>query len=253
MRRLEELVQSGDRRCLAFTEVSELAAQWEGDRVGTQVHILPGQQLVVLKIRSHQPDGVMVPSKCTVLVNGLADGSAREGASKDTVGDVVMPSMGSRFIVSVGGLGGSRYVSQAIKAFGFNQADERLAQLRQQGPAAKLHEQIGGDLGYYVPASGVWTIPEVCQFRGMMFENRMNGRGDKMQGSVGHGIGGVVRAQVRHPQVARMMKSIGRTGAVWCGFAEGEEQVCRGSVVGDILLDIIVRASELINYLSHDI
>ena len=236
MRRLEESVQSGDRNCAAFMEVSELAAQWEGDRVGTQAHILPRQQLVVLKIRSHQADGVMEPSKCTVLVNGKADGSAREGASKEAVRNVVMPSVGSRFFICVGGRGGSGYVSQAVKAFGFDQADERLAQLKQQGGAARLHRQIGGDWGYYVPASGVWLIPEVCRFQTMMFESRMDGRGDKMQGMVGHGIGGVVRAHVRYSEVAKMMKVIGRTEQAWRGFVDGEAQVCRRSVSGDILL-----------------
>ena len=50
--------------------------------------------------------------------------------------------------------------------------------------------------------------------------------GDRMQGQVGHGIGGVVRCHVRHSEVAAMMKVIGRTRHGWRGYAEGEDQVC---------------------------
>ena len=226
MAQLEEMVLSGERQCRRFAEVAELAAVWEGDRVGTQAHILERHQLVVLKIRSHQGEEGAVPSRCTVVANELADECARKGASKEAVSDVIMPTLGSRFTISVGGVGGSEYVSQSIKRCGFDQADERLAQLRQQGPAAVLNRVVGGDFHYYVPESGVWEVPEVCQFRGKIFGSRKDGYGERMQGQVGHGIGGTVRTHVRYPEVSKMMRAIGRTREAWSGFAEGQAQVC---------------------------
>ena len=225
MAQLEGMVLSGERQCSRFTEVAELAAEWGGDRVGTQAYILMTHQLVVLKIRSHQEEGGAVPSGFTVAANELADECARRGADMEAVGNVIMPTLGSRFIISVEGVGVSGYVSQAVKRFGFDKADERLVHLRQQGPAAVLNVVVGGDFRYYVPESGVWEVPEVCQFRAKIFGDRKNGYGEKMQGQVGHGIGGTVRTHVRYPEVARMMRAIGRTREAWRGFAEGQAQV----------------------------
>jgi hypothetical protein len=238
MARLEGMVLAGERQCRRFAEVVELVTEWEGDRVGTQAHILVRHQLVVLKIRSHQEKGGAVPSGCTVAANELADECARKGASKDAVSDVIMPKLGARFIISVGGAGVSGYVSQSIKRFGFDQADLRLSQLRQQGPAAVLNGLVGGDFRYYVPESGVWEVPEVCQFRAKIFGDRNNGYGGKMQGQVGHGIGGTVRTHVRYPEVSRMMKAIGRTRGAWRGFAEGQAQVCESMymVMGNLVM-----------------
>ena len=230
MARLEGMVLAGERQCREFAEVVALVTDWEGDRVGTQAHVLVRQQLVVLKIRSHQ-DGVAIPSGCTVAANELADECAGEGASKDAVIDVISPSVGARFTISVGGVGVSGYVSQSVKRFGLDQADMRLSQLRQQGAPAVLNELVGGDFRYYVPESGVWVVPEVCQFRAMMFGDRYNGYGDKMQGQVVHGIGGTVRAHVRYREVSRMMKAIGRARGAWGGFIEGEAQVCESMYV----------------------
>ena len=128
-------------------------------------------------------------------------------------------------------MGVSGYVSQSVKRFGLDQADMRLSQLRQQGAPAVLNELVGGDFQYYVPESGVWVVPEVCQFRAMMFGDRYNGYGDKMQGQVVHGIGGTVRAHVRYREVSRMMKAIGRARGAWGGFIEGEAQVCESMYV----------------------
>ena len=48
MAQLEGMVLSGERQCSRFTEVAELAAEWGGDRVGTQAHILMTHQLVAV-------------------------------------------------------------------------------------------------------------------------------------------------------------------------------------------------------------
>ena len=91
---MEKAVISGERRCSFFEELVQVVEGWDGDVNGTQAYVLHEHLLVLLKIKSHQPEGEDRPCKLAVYANEAADRLAGAGARMDGVEDIYVPGVG---------------------------------------------------------------------------------------------------------------------------------------------------------------
>ena len=223
MRRLRALVESGERQVGVFEDVRREALGWRTDGEQTAVHILEKEQLVVLKIHSHQEGGEYLPSGFTVTLNAMADTLAKGGAAEGELSDIIVPSMGSQFYQTGRGVGILGYVGRGIRMMGEEQADMRLRELRQQGILARLGEKVGE--GYYEVGNGALHSPRVQRFSRRVWGGELGGAEERARGAVTHGVGGTVRAHCHSPEAAKMMRSIGKDPRKWGGYARGEDQV----------------------------
>ena len=73
MERLRELVESWERKVEVYREAVRVASLWVGDGTRTRTYYLDKEQLIVLKIQSHQEKLKFVPNRFTVTMNAMAD------------------------------------------------------------------------------------------------------------------------------------------------------------------------------------
>ena len=227
---MRKAVASGARRCSFFDELVRVAEGWVGNVNETQAYVFREHLLVVLKIKSHQPEGEDVPCRMAVVANEAADELAGAGARKGSVDDIYVPGAGANTTIMIGDRGSRRYVSRSLRDLGFEQARSQLLELGQQGAAAQLHSRIGGAYGYYNFTGGVWSLESVGQFMKRMCGDTKSGEGWKRQGMVKSGISGAVRVYAHHGWVARMMRALSDCEDTREEYIEGGDQV--SGVVG---------------------
>ena len=225
MSRLRALVEAGERQVGVFEDVRRVALGWRADGEQTAVHILEKERLVVLKIHSHQERGEYLPSGYTVTLNDMADSLAKGGASEGEVPNIIVPSMGSQFYQTFGGVGMLGYVGRVIRRLGEEQADMKLRGLRQQGILARLGEEVGE--GYYEVGNEAFQSPRVQRFSRVVWGGELRGAEERARGAMTHGVGGTVRAHCHCPEAARMMQAIGEDQERWGRYALGVDQVRR--------------------------
>ena len=222
---MRKAVASGARRCSFFDDLVRVVEGWAGNVNETQAYVFPELLLVVLKIKSHQPEGENIPCRMAVVANEAADESAGAGAHMGIVDDIYVPGVGASTTIMIGNRGSRRYVSRSLEDLGFEHARRQLVKLGQQGVAAHLHSRIGGDYGYSNYTGGVWKLESVRQFMARMFGDTKSGEGLKLQGKVKSGISGAVRVHVYHGWVARMMRALSDREETREEYVEGGDQV----------------------------
>ena len=223
---IKRAVSNGSRECSFFTDLARIARSWEGDVNGTQAYVFEEHLLVVLKVRSHPPEGVNEPCALTRYANEASDVRAGEGGLKASVEDIMWPAGGSETILTLHGRANMQYVSKTLRDEGYRQSQVRLARLGQQGAASQLYPRIGGEHKYYFFTRGTWGESATSRFRDRLFGDRLTGGERKAHGRVQSGVGGVVRVWVHNGWTSRLMKAVGYTEEARAGYAEGEEQVC---------------------------
>ena len=223
---IKRAVIDGSRECSFFADLALIARSWDGDINGTQAYVFEEYLLVVLKVRSHPPEGVKKPCALTVYANEAADEWAGAGGRMALTEDIMWPAGGSETNLTVHGRANRQYVSSSLRDEGYRQSQGRLARLGQQGAASQLYLRIGGAYKYYFFTRGVWGESAISQFRDKLFGDRLTGGERKAHGRVQSGVGGVVRVWVHHGWTSQLMKAVGYAEGVREGYAEGEEQVC---------------------------
>ena len=222
---MKRAVSEGRRQCSFFNDLARVAMSWEGDINRTQAYVFKEHLLVVLKIRSHQPEGEKNPCALAVYVNEAADHHAGAGAQEASVEDILCPAPGASCTLSVCGRANRMYVSHSLRGEGFRQALERATRLRQQGAAAQLHKFIGEGFKYYCFTKSAWGSPALSRFRDVLFGDRLTGREMIAHGRVQSGIGGIVRVWVYNPWTYKMMQAVGNSEEAWDVYLEGGDQV----------------------------
>ena len=145
MEEISRAVSEERRQCGFFNELARVARGWGGDINGTQAYVLEEHLLMLLKVRSHQPEGEKKPCALAVYANEAADHRAGAGARKASVEDIMCHAPGVMSNLTVCGRANRRYVSHSLRDEGYRQAKERLSRLRQQGAASQLYTLIGGE------------------------------------------------------------------------------------------------------------